>query len=500
MKILKKEFFIKILIFVLSVFFTYVLFLLPFIKNAELKSYDTLSSWNAAQSEKIPVVIVGIDEISFKRFELQWPWPRALHAELLNSLSGAGAKEIVFDVVFAEASDDKNDMAFANAISAHPSLTLASDHYALQTKRFTQEVDILPYELFLEAGAKYGNAQLPLDVDSTLRRIPLDEKSLWAKTLNLKQAQLDALAEENRFYINYYSMESIPYASYYQALDPRLLPKNFFKDKIVVIGLRSNISIINQMQQDSFLTPTFIKEERLTPGVFIHANILSNYLNHDLIYAVDSIYISTFLIFTILLALFMIWNRSLYSAFFIIFGFIMTTALFSATLYHYGIWFKSLMIISNLAILYLLYWAYVYMKTYQERNFIKVAFKSYLSPEMVERITSNPELLNLKGEKKKITILFCDLANFTSISEQSSPPEIAQIINEYFSRMTRVLHTNDATVDKFIGDAVMAFWGAPLKDYTQSPNSVLTGPGAKQETLIFGFEISSARASVNEST
>ena len=153
--ILKKEFFIKIIIFILSIFFTYILFLFPFIKSSEFKAYDTLSSWSASENEKNHVVIVGIDEISFNQFQLQWPWPRFIHAKLVNSLNNAGAKEIIFDVVFAEASNDKDDLAFANAISMHPSVVLASDHYMLQTKQFTQELDILPYKLFLEAGARY---------------------------------------------------------------------------------------------------------------------------------------------------------------------------------------------------------------------------------------------------------------------------------------------------------------------------------------------------------
>ncbi len=488
MTILKKDFFIKIVIFTLSVLLTYLLFLLPFIKNSEFKAYDILSSWSASEHERNQVVIVGIDEISFNQFQLQWPWPRSLHARLVNSLNNAGAKDIVFDVVFAEASNDKDDMAFANAISNHPSVLLASDHYRLQTKQFTQELDILPYKLFLESGARYGNAQLPLDIDSILRRIPLKEKSLWAKTLNLKQLELDVLQEKNKFYINYYSMQSIPYASYYQALYPKLLPNKFFKDKIVIIGLHSNISLLNQMQQDSFLTPTFIKEERLIPGVFIHANILSNYLNHDLILSVEPVYISILLFFIILLALFIIWNRSLYVALFITLISIFTIILLSMTLYHYGVWFNFVMIIGNLLVLYLFYWAYAYIKTYQERNFIKVAFKSYLSPEIVEQISANPELLNLKGEKKKVTILFCDLANFTAISEQSSPEEISQTINEYFSRMTHVLYTNKATVDKFIGDAVMAFWGAPLKDDLQAKNAVISALAMLEEFEKFSLK------------
>ena len=97
-----------------------------------------------------------------------------------------------------------------------------------------------------------------------------------------------------------------------------------------------------------------------------------------------------------------------------------------------------------------------------ESRYIRNAFSHYLSPAMVEQLVENPDALVLGGENRELTILFCDIRSFTTISETMEPTELTVFLNNFLTPMTNVLMENGATIDKYIGDAIMAFWNAPL--------------------------------------
>ncbi|MBN1223468.1 MAG: adenylate/guanylate cyclase domain-containing protein, partial [Candidatus Aminicenantes bacterium] len=98
----------------------------------------------------------------------------------------------------------------------------------------------------------------------------------------------------------------------------------------------------------------------------------------------------------------------------------------------------------------------------RQRRFIKSAFRFYLSPEVIDRVLDNPSLLSLGGEKREITSFFSDVAGFTSVSENLTPEELVNLLNEYLSEMTDIILDSGGTLDKYEGDAIIAFWNAPL--------------------------------------
>lgn len=104
----------------------------------------------------------------------------------------------------------------------------------------------------------------------------------------------------------------------------------------------------------------------------------------------------------------------------------------------------------------------LYLLEERERIFMKNAFSRYVSPEIVRRIEENPSVLNLAGERKELSILFCDIRGFTSVSEALEPDALRSLLNAYFKPMTEAIQEAGGTVDKFIGDAIMALFGAPL--------------------------------------
>jgi len=103
-----------------------------------------------------------------------------------------------------------------------------------------------------------------------------------------------------------------------------------------------------------------------------------------------------------------------------------------------------------------------YISEQRSKRFIQGAFGRYLSPKVIHQIVENPDLLELGGEKRVMTAFFSDVAGFTSISEKLQPNELVTLLNDYLTKMTDVIHEFDGTVDKFEGDAIIAFWGAPL--------------------------------------
>ncbi len=108
----------------------------------------------------------------------------------------------------------------------------------------------------------------------------------------------------------------------------------------------------------------------------------------------------------------------------------------------------------------------------REKRFIRHAFSHYVSPDIVEQIIKNPASLSLAGHERNLTVFFSDIRDFTSISEKMSPKQLGTFMNRYLTEMTTILLSHGATVDKYIGDAIMAIWGAPLKDETHAANAV----------------------------
>lgn len=103
---------------------------------------------------------------------------------------------------------------------------------------------------------------------------------------------------------------------------------------------------------------------------------------------------------------------------------------------------------------------------------IVATFSQYVPPELANEISKQPDRINMDGEAKRLTVFFSDLQNFTSVSEQLNPKQLATLLNEYFTAMTEVLYRHGATIDKYIGDSIMAFWGAPFAQDDQAARSI----------------------------
>lgn len=127
-----------------------------------------------------------------------------------------------------------------------------------------------------------------------------------------------------------------------------------------------------------------------------------------------------------------------------------------------GIWAYMAVPCVEIGLMFTVVTLYKYMTEEREKKKVKGAFQHYLSPEVIDQVLDNPDQLRLGGEKKELTVFFSDVRGFTTISESLSPEKLCELMNEYFTPMTGIVLRSKGVLDKYIGDAIMAFWGAPL--------------------------------------
>ncbi len=261
--------------------------------------------------------------------------------------------------------------------------------------------------------------------------------------------------EEGRLLINYRGpQKTFPHYSATDVIHGRV-PEKAFRGKIVLVGATA-IGIY-----DMRVTPF----EHVFPGLEIHANVIDSILQRQFLYRpnwITLLDILAIVVIGVILGLFLPQVKALWGAligglfFFSIL--VLGKFLFEAQ----GVWMNNTYPLLNLVLVYLGVTGYRYMTEEMEKKRVRGAFQHYLSASVVEEMLKNPEKLKLGGEKKDLTVLFSDIRGFTSISERMTPEALVKLLNEYLTRMTDIVFKYDGLLDKYMGDAIMAVWGAPL--------------------------------------
>lgn len=449
----------------------------------ELKLYDHLLVATAPNKVDLPITIIGIDEPSFAHLKHQWPWPRQWHAQLIDRLREAGAAVVAFDVVFPEPSDAEADQAMVTAIKRSGNVVLAADRTYAETDSgggTRQWLRVDPWEGFTQAGAKTGFASVELDPDTSMRQVPVSGDPFWHSILALFDLRAPGVVAELNaqpgMLIHYQGApHTFKYIPYYQMLDPDhyLGPdwRAFLQDNIVLVGrdLKATTEV-NSAQSDLFETPFFgVASQQLMPGVEVHANLVANMVQGNAIRSAPRSWRWWMFAAVGMLSVLSMWRWQPAKSGAYALG--MLGALGGG-----AFWLLSRKLIwlpvggGALAVMfvYVAQGGVAYLVASRQRREIKQAFAKYLSPAVVEEVVAHPERLRLGGERRDVTLLFTDLANFTSISEMLAPDQVAQILNRHLTEMTEIVLRQSGTLDKFIGDAVMAFWGAPILNADQS--------------------------------
>lgn len=420
-------------------------------------------------------VIVYLDEKSYAELN-QDPtaFDRRVHARLLNRLKAAGAKMVVFDILFIDSkhSMPEADREFAEAITkANPVVvgaTFYEESYDESLLAYNEPQPWPPLDLFRNAAAGWGLARVTRDADFAARliypgtgRVPC----LAWKAAEVAGAKVTA-QPENRLrprWLNYYS--SMPFAgvSYSDVILGRPLPPGFsFKDKVVFVG-SGEVGGYTGQEKEQFRYPWSWLTHYFPCGVDIHAITYANLVHQDWMTRLpDSLQITLFIVTGIVLgyglSCFRPWAATGLAAGAALV--VTSVAVFTANQFH--VWMSWLIIVA-IQIPIALAWAYLFnaIRSFVHTQLLQTSLALYLSPESVTQILKRPDLLKPGAELKTVSILFSDIAGFSKVSERMDAEDLVKLLNSYYETAIGCVHETSGTVVKLIGDAIFAIWNAP---------------------------------------
>jgi adenylate cyclase len=434
-------------------------------------SYDLPFIWRT-NVDTHEISLVYLDEASAK--QLQQPlddrWDRTLHARLLDRLTNDKARLVLFDIVFdAPSADEAIDSAFAQTIQRHGAVVLGGTiAFAQQMGLVAQQRVLPPVKTLRKAAAGWGLLLLePLDPDYAIRQ--LSSRGTNIPNATWKAAELlsapvthDTQSTAQRW-INYYGpRDSFSSVSFAQALAPDGVRPGYFRDRIVVVGSRFAISYL-AAGRDEFATPYSRWNQQFSPGAEVQATILLNLLRGDWLTRMSAPRETSLLVAIGLLAGLLAVIRPPFAVMIGIAASLGVTCLAFWLVWAHRVWF-AWVIPAGLQIPFGVIWSVGshYLLESRRRKELRKAFGFYLSPEMADMIANSDFDLTPGGKLVEATIIFTDLENFTTLSEDLDPHEVSQILIAYFEQTTRCILENKGTIIKYVGDAVMAAWGAPI--------------------------------------
>lgn len=502
----------------------------------ELKTYDARFLMRGPRNvDHSDVVIVAVDDEAFVTLPQRWPFPRSYFARMVRNLEASGARMIVFDIQFTEASDSLEDDELAAAVSEAKIPVIQAGKIAYKYHKRLRTATTYPIEsipalkdlpnynigIVNEIKDRDGfTRQYPIYIEhDTHNWLPLAVKALqleknisdtvfyrYPDRIDFGPVSIPRMAPvgEGTFLINYYGpTETFPTYSIADVLDDTefdlskddtdymqfflmedaqfelmisMLPEeaavefrklreaNPFKDKIVFVGASAaELQDLKRTPFYSYSRPGESVRFSETPGVETHANALQTILDQSFIrnvpMTIDFLLIA---LFTFIVFLISNYTRLVVGSIGTITTIVLLTAVAFYAFIQHQIWLGVIAPILGIILAFITTTIYHYLLEQREKAMIRGMFSQYVPKKVVNELITNPDMLKLGGERRRMTALFTDVAGFTSISEKLSPENLVALLNEYLSEMSRIILENEGIIDKYEGDLIMAEWGAPV--------------------------------------
>lgn len=498
-----------------------LIFFMPgFLDRWEVKTWDwrvNLLAKPSQHTKEIRLIMLDQNSLDWAKNEngLSWPWPREVYCTIIQFCKRAGARSLAFDVLFTEPSKYgvADDKSFASEISGFkhfvgavflsrteggekswPSFAPApklnvqgldswladtANHIAFERASF-------PVAEISSAANVLSNVHMDPDSDSVYRRAALfeifDGKILPSLALaSYMSAQPDVPLKINhgrvilgnnvipvdkagKVILNFrgtsgthkaYSAASIIQSELrlQNGEAPSVKPEDF-KDAYVFFGFTAP-GLFD-------LRPTPVSG--VYPGVEISTTMLDNLLANDFIRPVPTtLVIFLILLVTILAGIATSYASGIARSIFVYVFFICVPIILCLIAYRLGFWLPLVVQETGVTITLFSAGLIYYTTEGRQKTFIKNAFKQYLSPAVIDQLIVHPERLKLGGERRELSIFFSDIEGFTGISEGLDPEALTNLLNVYLTAMTDIIQEEGGTVDKYEGDAIIAFWNAPLE-------------------------------------
>ncbi len=499
-------------------------YLFGFFTKLQYISSDVLSkhfTHNPQESSIVYLLITDATIIEADEVDgIQWPWPRQAYGEAIKFLKNAGAKAIVFDIVFFETSREgpEDDEVFAKYVKSgdvflvnfttnrqgnasmdrisHNDAIMKRHRIPVEIKEFNSNIEEikyfrLPVDTLFNAMYKVGDVKYMPDSDGVGRRMSLLFKkgddfypslsfAVASSVLSINKVLLTGnemvlsndtirkripLDKEGMVRLKYYGGSSV----YEKYLLLRLIKSqvridegespyydpDIFKDKIVMIA--SDSTELKDLRPNPFNKFNDV-------GGHYHGTAIDNILKGEFLreFYQPELVIPVLLILAALTS-FMTANFNAY------WGLILTILLILINLSVGVFLYRNFNILTeisatNIVIVgsFMFTGIVNYLFEAQQKTFITNAFGQYLSPRVIDALVKDPSKLMLGGEERTMTAFFSDVAGFSDISERLLPQELVSLLNYYLSEMCEIIGKYEGTVDKFEGDAIIAFWGAPI--------------------------------------
>jgi len=504
----------------IGAFVAFFFFSTGWLDRWEAKTWDwrvNLLAKPSPVTPKIRLILLDQNSLDWAKDEnaLSWPWPREVYGTIIQFCMRTGVRALAFDVLFTEPSiyGVTDDQALASEISRFkhfvgavflsrttgsekkwpafvpaPALNIQGiDQWMAETRHRAFSRASFPVAQISAASSVLANVHLNPDFDNVYRRAFLFEvfdakvlPSLALASYLTDQQGTPLKIHPGRFIIG---ETEIPIDAAGKVIINFRGPSGTHKAYNAASIIQSELRLQNGEKpeidnledfKDAYVLFGFsapgLFDLRPTPvsgvysGVEISATVLDNLLANDFIRSVPAVQV---IVLTMLIALFAGMVTSSVSgisrSILIYILFICIPVILSFVAYRLGFWLP--LVIQETGVVVTLFSAGLIYYTTEGRQkiFIKNAFKQYLSPAVIEQIILHPERLNLGGERRKLSIFFSDLEGFTSISEALDPEALTNLLNVYLSAMTDIIHEEGGTIDKYEGDAIIAFWNAPLE-------------------------------------
>ena len=444
-------------------------------------------------------VIIAIDGKSLQRLGHWFGWDRSYYARVFDTVKAGDARVLALDVGFFEPGRGDEELARAireAGIVVHPiagtSVVQARDGH-LELVRAERPIPVL-----MDGNVGLGSVNVTTDQDGAVRSMPLVMRAgdTIVPTLGMAavaQYLLQSVPVDQRpptfhlagrnipidsryqMRINYAGHPSTPgrqetfrIVSFSDILDGLVEPA-VFKDKLVFLGWLGAPG-----SADDYWTPVSTPEIGKMAGVEIHANAAATIVRNVYLTPQDTNSTVAMIFLMALVAALLASRLSVVKALVAVLTLFGAYMVASSVAFDKGLLINMVYPPAGLLLSYIGSAVYQVVLEGRHARFLRGAMGRYLSPSVMEEIVRRPELLRLGGEKRDMTVLFSDIRGFTSFSEQLDPQELVVLLNEYLTAMTNVVYRYDGVLDKYMGDAIMAFWNGPVNQPDHARRACLT--------------------------
>ena len=426
------------------------------LRQPELATIDARFTIRGQELPPGDVVLVAIDAKTFNDLNRRWPFPRRLHARALDRLSAAGVRAIGYDIQFTEQTDPADDQALVDAAAAAPHLVLATTEVGLggSTRIFGGD------EVLRQIGARPGNGNFASDADGAIRRVSWSVDGLNTFSVALAEAATG---------------KAVPRASFPRhgapidfAGPPGQIRSVSFSDlvegRVPAAELRGKVAIVGPTApslQD--VHPTSASRSKLMPGAEIQANAFET-VRRGLPLSTSSRGINVLLILLLAAAAPLASLRlSSLRAALVGVGLGAAYTVAAQLAFSWGAIVPVTYPLLALVVSLLGTLAVNYVIEAFERERVRQTFVRFVPEAVVdEALAKTGDGLRLGGVRCQCTVLFSDIRNFTAFSEAREPDEVIEILNRYLGEMTQAIMAQGGTLISYIGDGIMALFGAPI--------------------------------------